>query len=98
MAKIEAYWVEAQTLCHNVNDHLKDSQDQYQALEKKYNKAKKVIKDFQQRELEYIQYHHDDKKKIEDLEKDHFLEVQHLQTRVKNFATFIYFVSIINLL
>ncbi|ETE63358.1 Neurabin-1, partial [Ophiophagus hannah] len=42
MAKIEAYWVEAQTLCHNVNDHLKDSQDQYQALEKKYNKAKKI--------------------------------------------------------
>ncbi|XP_026531511.1 neurabin-1 [Notechis scutatus] len=83
MAKIESYWVEAQTLCHNVNDHLKDSQDQYQALEKKYNKAKKVIKDFQQRELEYIQYHDDDKKKIEDLEKDHFLEVQHLQTRIR---------------
>lgn len=49
MAKIEGYWVEAQSLCHNVNEHLKDSQDQYQALEKKYNKAKKLIKDFQEK-------------------------------------------------
>ncbi len=49
MLKLESYWIEAQTLCHTVNEHLKEAQSQYQALEKKYNKAKKLIKDFQQR-------------------------------------------------
>uniref|UniRef100_A0A671R5P3 Neurabin-1-like n=1 Tax=Sinocyclocheilus anshuiensis TaxID=1608454 RepID=A0A671R5P3_9TELE len=51
MLKLESYWIEAQTLCHTVNEHLKEAQSQYQALEKKYNKAKKLIKDFQQREF-----------------------------------------------
>lgn len=49
MLKLESYWIEAQTLCHTVNEHLKEAQSQYQALEKKYNKAKKLIKDFQQK-------------------------------------------------
>ncbi|XP_034258425.1 neurabin-1 isoform X2 [Pantherophis guttatus] len=87
MAKIEAYWVEAQDLCHNVNGHLRESQEQYQTLERKYNKAKKLIKEFQQKELEYLQYHDADKQKIEDLEKDHFLEVQYLQARIKELET-----------
>lgn len=51
MLKLESYWIEAQTLCHTVNEHLKETQSQYQALEKKYNKAKKLIKDFQQKSL-----------------------------------------------
>ncbi|XP_013915594.1 PREDICTED: neurabin-1 isoform X1 [Thamnophis sirtalis] len=83
MVKIEAYWTEAQTLCQSVNGHLKESQEQYKALEKKYNKAKKLIKEFQQKELEYMQYHDDDKKKIEDLEKAHFLEVQNLKAQIR---------------
>ena len=49
MLKLESYWIEAQTLCHTVNEHLKEAQAQYQTLEKKYNKAKKLIKDFQQK-------------------------------------------------
>lgn len=49
MLKLESYWIEAQTLCHTVNEHLKEAQNQYQTLEKKYNKAKKLIKDFQQK-------------------------------------------------
>ncbi|MEQ2202418.1 Neurabin-1 [Xenoophorus captivus] len=49
MLKLESYWIEAQTLCHTVNEHLKEAQAQYQVLEKKYNKAKKLIKDFQQK-------------------------------------------------
>ncbi|KAJ4928573.1 hypothetical protein JOQ06_016364 [Pogonophryne albipinna] len=52
MLKLESYWIEAQTLCHTVNEHLKEAQAQYQTLEKKYNKAKKLIKDFQQKEVE----------------------------------------------
>lgn len=49
MVQIEAYWVEAQGLCHNLNGHLRESQEQYQAMEKKYKKAKKLIKEFQQK-------------------------------------------------
>ncbi|KFO56262.1 Neurabin-1, partial [Corvus brachyrhynchos] len=82
MMKLESYWIEAQTLCHTVNEHLKETQSQYQALEKKYNKAKKLIKDFQQKELDFIKRQEAERKKIEDLEKAHLVEVQGLQARV----------------
>ncbi|KAF4794290.1 protein phosphatase 1 regulatory subunit 9A [Turdus rufiventris] len=93
MMKLESYWIEAQTLCHTVNEHLKETQSQYQALEKKYNKAKKLIKDFQQnkyisffslRELDFIKRQEAERKKIEDLEKAHFVEVQGLQARIQD--------------
>ncbi|XP_055974108.1 neurabin-1 isoform X6 [Sorex fumeus] len=84
MLKLESYWIEAQTLCHTVNEHLKDTQSQYQALEKKYNKAKKLIKDFQQKELDFIKRQEAERKKIEDLEKAHVVEVQGLQVRIRD--------------
>lgn len=87
MMKLESYWIEAQTLCHTVNEHLKETQNQYQALEKKYNKAKKLIKDFQQKELEFIKRQEAERKKIEDLEKAHFVEVQGLQARIRELET-----------
>ncbi|KTF81243.1 hypothetical protein cypCar_00032213 [Cyprinus carpio] len=81
MLKLESYWIEAQTLCHTVNEHLKEAQSQYQALEKKYNKAKKLIKDFQQREMEFAQREDAEKKKLEEAEKAHLAEIQSLQVR-----------------
>ncbi|XP_030056539.1 neurabin-1 [Microcaecilia unicolor] len=84
MLKLESYWIEAQSLCHTVNEHLKETQSQYQALEKKYNKAKKLIKDFQQKELDFIKRQEAERKKIEDLEKIHFAEVQGLQVRIRD--------------
>ncbi|XP_014795747.1 PREDICTED: neurabin-1 isoform X8 [Calidris pugnax] len=84
MMKLESYWIEAQTLCHTVNEHLKETQSQYQALEKKYNKAKKLIKDFQQKELDFIKRQEAERKKIEDLEKAHLVEVQGLQARIRD--------------
>uniref|UniRef100_A0A8C3QNT7 Neurabin-1 n=1 Tax=Cyanoderma ruficeps TaxID=181631 RepID=A0A8C3QNT7_9PASS len=84
MMKLESYWIEAQTLCHTVNEHLKETQTQYQALEKKYNKAKKLIKDFQQKELDFITRQEAERKKIEDLEKAHLVEVQGLQARIQD--------------
>ncbi|XP_075067886.1 neurabin-1 isoform X2 [Mixophyes fleayi] len=84
MMKLESYWIEAQTLCHTVNEHLKETQSQYQALEKKYNKAKKLIKDFQQKELDFIKRQEAEKKKIEDMEKVHVAEVQNLQSRIRD--------------
>ncbi|KAG5842617.1 hypothetical protein ANANG_G00179520 [Anguilla anguilla] len=82
MLKLESYWIEAQTLCHTVNEHLKETQSQYQALEKKYNKAKKLIKDFQQKELEFIQREEAERKKLEEAEKAHLVEIQALQARI----------------
>ncbi|XP_053833630.1 neurabin-1 isoform X3 [Vidua macroura] len=84
MMKLESYWIEAQTLCHTVNEHLKETQSQYQALEKKYNKAKKLIKDFQQKEFDFIKRQEAERKKIEDLEKAHLVEVQGLQARIQD--------------
>ncbi|KAM4874476.1 LOW QUALITY PROTEIN: neurabin-1 [Thomomys bottae] len=84
MLKLESYWIEAQTLCHTVNEHLKETQSQYQALEKKYNKAKKLIKDFQQKEIDFLKRQEVERKKLEDLEKAHVVEVQGLQVRIRD--------------
>uniref|UniRef100_A0AAQ5YNL5 Neurabin-1 n=1 Tax=Amphiprion ocellaris TaxID=80972 RepID=A0AAQ5YNL5_AMPOC len=81
MLKLESYWIEAQTLCHTVNEHLKEAQAQYQALEKKYNKAKKLIKDFQQKEVEFIQKEDAERRRLEEAEKAHLAEIQGLQVR-----------------
>ncbi|KAL0961883.1 hypothetical protein UPYG_G00332870 [Umbra pygmaea] len=82
MLKLESYWIEAQTLCHTVNEHLKEAQSQYATLEKKYNKAKKLIKDFQQKEAEFIQKEDAERKRLEDAEKTHLEEIQGLQVRI----------------
>ncbi|KAM4623999.1 neurabin-2-like isoform 1-T2 [Polymixia lowei] len=54
MEKLEGYWMEAQSLCQAVDEHLKETQAQYQALERKYGKAKRLIKEYQQKEIEYL--------------------------------------------
>ncbi|XP_069031779.1 neurabin-1 isoform X1 [Embiotoca jacksoni] len=82
MLKLESYWIEAQTLCHTVNEHLKEAQAQYQTLEKKYNKAKKLIKDFQQKEAEFIQKEDAERRRLEEAEKAHLAEIQGLQVRI----------------
>uniref|UniRef100_A0A671U2P4 Neurabin-1 n=1 Tax=Sparus aurata TaxID=8175 RepID=A0A671U2P4_SPAAU len=83
MLKLESYWIEAQTLCHTVNEHLKEAQAQYGTLEKKYNKAKKLIKDFQQKEVEFIQKEDAERRRLEEAEKAHLAEIQGLQVRVR---------------
>lgn len=47
--KLESYWLEAQDLCKSVNEQLSETQSQYETLDKKYNKAKKLLKDYQQK-------------------------------------------------
>ncbi|XP_061738354.1 neurabin-1 isoform X2 [Nerophis ophidion] len=82
MLKLESYWIEAQTLCHTVNEHLKEAQAQYQTLEKKYNKAKKLIKDYQQKEVEFVQKEDAERKRLEEAERAHLAEIQGLQVRI----------------
>ncbi|XP_064410872.1 neurabin-1 isoform X1 [Latimeria chalumnae] len=84
MLKLETYWIEAQTLCHTVNEHLKETQSQYQALEKKYNKAKKLIKDFQQKEIEFLKRQEAERRRMEEVEKAHLAEVQSLKARIRD--------------
>lgn len=47
--ELESYWLESQALCKNVNEQLAETQNQYETLDKKYNKAKKLLKDYQQK-------------------------------------------------
>lgn len=47
--KFESYWLETQALCKSVNEQLGETQAQYETLDKKYNKAKKLLKDYQQK-------------------------------------------------
>ncbi|CAG05970.1 unnamed protein product [Tetraodon nigroviridis] len=49
MEKLEGYWMEAQSLCKAVDEHLKETQAQYQTLERKYGKAKRLVKEYQQK-------------------------------------------------
>ncbi|XP_035752067.1 neurabin-1 [Egretta garzetta] len=67
--KLETYWLEAQSLCKTVNDQLKETQEQCDALEKKYNKAKKLLKDYQQKEIEFMRKEEDHSRLLE--ERDH---------------------------
>ncbi|XP_059503210.1 neurabin-1 isoform X2 [Stegostoma tigrinum] len=82
MQKVEKYWLEAQNLCKMVNEHLKETQSQYDVLEKKYNKAKKLIKEYQQKEIEFIKKEEDYRKVLEDQEKEHAKQLKALHDQI----------------
>ena len=48
-ATLEKYWLEAQALCKTLHEQLSEAQSQHDALDKKYNKAKKLLKDYLQK-------------------------------------------------
>ncbi|XP_038820222.1 neurabin-1-like, partial [Salvelinus namaycush] len=50
--QLEKYWQEAQALCRIVNQRLADTQSQFDSLEVKYSKAKRLLREFQHREKE----------------------------------------------
>ncbi|XP_067891519.1 neurabin-1-like isoform X2 [Heterodontus francisci] len=82
MQKVERYWLEAQNLCKMVNEHLKETQSQYDVLEKKYNKAKKLIKEYQQKEIEFIKKEEDHRKVLEDQEQEHAKQLKALHDQI----------------
>uniref|UniRef100_S4RKP0 Neurabin-1 n=1 Tax=Petromyzon marinus TaxID=7757 RepID=S4RKP0_PETMA len=90
MSKLEGYWLEAQTLCQSVNEHLKESQAQHQALEKKYNKAKKLIKDYQQKESDLLKREEAQAKKLTEVEQGYVKKVETLQNRVSFFRSYLF--------
>uniref|UniRef100_A0A672S1I8 Protein phosphatase 1 regulatory subunit 9B n=1 Tax=Sinocyclocheilus grahami TaxID=75366 RepID=A0A672S1I8_SINGR len=83
MEKLEGYWMEAQSLCQAVDEHLKETQTQYQALERKYSKAKRLIKEYQQKEIEYLKKETAQRRAQEESEASHKVETENLQEKVR---------------
>ncbi|KAF7668759.1 hypothetical protein LDENG_00284090 [Lucifuga dentata] len=80
--KLERYWLEAQTLCKTVNEHLAETQAQYETLDKKYNKAKKLLKDYQQKEIDFVKREEELKKTLDEKDKCYKEQLETLQERI----------------
>ncbi|XP_067397059.1 neurabin-2 [Emydura macquarii macquarii] len=82
MEKLEGYWMEAQNLCQAVDEHLKETQAQYQTLERKYSKAKRLIKEYQQKEIEFLKKETAQRRVLEESELAHKEEIDKLQEKI----------------
>uniref|UniRef100_A0A8C4WLN0 Protein phosphatase 1 regulatory subunit 9B n=1 Tax=Gopherus evgoodei TaxID=1825980 RepID=A0A8C4WLN0_9SAUR len=82
MEKLEGYWMEAQNLCQAVDEHLKETQAQYQTLERKYSKAKRLIKEYQQKEIEFLKKETTQRRVLEESELAHKEEMDKLQEKI----------------
>lgn len=80
--KLETYWLEAQSLCKTVNEHLKETQEQCDALEKKYNKAKKLLKDYQQKEIEFMKKEEDHSRVLEERDQKYAEQLKMYQEKI----------------
>lgn len=87
MEKLEGYWMEAQSLCKAVDEHLKETQAQYQTLERKYNKAKRIIKEYQQKEVEFLKKETAQRLAQEESEATHKEETNNLQEKITDLET-----------
>ncbi|KAK3520519.1 hypothetical protein QTP70_025038 [Hemibagrus guttatus] len=87
MEKLEGYWMEAQSLCQAVDEHLKETQAQYQTLERKYSKAKRLIKEYQQKEIEYLKKETAQRRAQEESEAGHKEETDSLQEKITDLET-----------
>ncbi|EMP33748.1 Neurabin-2 [Chelonia mydas] len=83
MEKLEGYWMEAQNLCQAVDEHLKETQAQYQTLERKYSKAKRLIKEYQQKEIEFLKKETTQRRVLEESELAHKEEIDKLQEKLQ---------------
>uniref|UniRef100_A0A671YHP1 Protein phosphatase 1 regulatory subunit 9A-like A n=1 Tax=Sparus aurata TaxID=8175 RepID=A0A671YHP1_SPAAU len=85
--KLESYWLEAQDLCKGVNEQLAETQAQYETLDKKYNKAKKLLKDYQQKEIDFVKREEELKKILDEKDKWYKEQLESLQNRVRPHCT-----------
>ncbi|CAL8310459.1 unnamed protein product [Arctogadus glacialis] len=84
MEKLEGYWMEAQSLCQAVDEHLKETQSQYQTLERKYSKAKRLIREYQQRQTEHQKKETDQSQAQKENDTSHQEETNHLQDQISD--------------
>uniref|UniRef100_H3D930 Protein phosphatase 1 regulatory subunit 9B n=1 Tax=Tetraodon nigroviridis TaxID=99883 RepID=H3D930_TETNG len=87
MEKLEGYWMEAQSLCKAVDEHLKETQAQYQTLERKYGKAKRLVKEYQQKEIEHLKKETAQRQQQEQMEATHREETDSLQEKITDLET-----------
>ncbi|NWX36947.1 NEB1 protein, partial [Notiomystis cincta] len=80
--KLETYWLEAQNLCKTVNERLKETQEQCDALEKKYSKAKKLLKDYQQKEIEFMKKEEEHSKLLEERDQKYAEQLKIYQEKI----------------
>ncbi|NWS16914.1 NEB1 protein, partial [Pachyramphus minor] len=80
--KLETYWLEAQNLCKTVNEHLKETQEQCDALEKKYSKAKKLLKDYQQKEIEFMKKEEEHSRLLEERDQKYAEQLKIYQEKI----------------
>uniref|UniRef100_A0AAQ4QBE7 Neurabin-1 n=1 Tax=Gasterosteus aculeatus aculeatus TaxID=481459 RepID=A0AAQ4QBE7_GASAC len=83
MLKLESYWLEAQGLCRTVNEQLAETQSQHETLDKKYNKAKKLLKDYQQKEIDFVKKEEELRKILDEKDKWYKQQLESLQNRVR---------------
>ncbi|XP_026168395.1 neurabin-1-like isoform X2 [Mastacembelus armatus] len=80
--KLEKYWQEAQTLCRVVSQRLADAQSQSENLEIKYNKAKRLVREYQSREEEIEKREADLRREMEERDEQHRETVERLQIQI----------------
>uniref|UniRef100_A0A4W5Q4M0 Neurabin-1 n=1 Tax=Hucho hucho TaxID=62062 RepID=A0A4W5Q4M0_9TELE len=80
--KLEKYWQEAQALCRIVNQRLADTQSQFDSLEVKYSKAKRLLREFQHREKESARREEELRREMEETERRHRDTVDRLQRQI----------------
>ncbi|NXJ50713.1 NEB1 protein, partial [Spizaetus tyrannus] len=80
--KLETYWLEAQSLCKTVNEHLKETQEQCDALEKKYKAAKKLLKDYQQKEIEFMKKEDNHSRLLEERDQKYAEQLKIYQEKI----------------
>ncbi|XP_077583762.1 uncharacterized protein ppp1r9ala isoform X2 [Stigmatopora nigra] len=85
--KLESYCLETQTLCKTINEQLAETQAQYETLDKKYNKAKKLLKDYQQKEIDFVKKEEELKKNIDEKERLYQEQLEILQNRIVDLLT-----------
>ncbi|XP_051566280.1 neurabin-1-like isoform X2 [Myxocyprinus asiaticus] len=82
IAQMEKNWLEAQALCKSINEQLNDTQSQYEMLDKKYCKAKKLLKDYQQKEAEFEQREEELRRTLDEKEAVYKSHIEDLQQRL----------------
>ncbi|CAH1249061.1 PPP1R9A [Branchiostoma lanceolatum] len=85
--EVEAQLTDSKVQVENLEGQLKDTKDQYTGLEKKYHKAKKLIKEYHARELELIKREEETLRQMEEKDRQHKREVNMLKQQFEILQT-----------
>ncbi|XP_053483005.1 neurabin-1 [Ictalurus furcatus] len=80
---MEKNWLGAQALCKALNEQLTDTQNQFEASDKKYIKAKKLLQEYQQKESDFVKREEELKKIMEEKESFYKAQLENLQKKIE---------------